>query len=99
MSPMIQGGRKSLIDERISDHTRPETTEMGEGRDLDDLPRSQKRAKTANSHVWFEYDGSDGAEPPKARRAGPLTEETRAKATVLRAVGACWRCRILKRPV
>ena len=58
--------------------------------------------RTAKTHGFVLESGtgpSSDSEARKPMRQGPLSEETRAQASRIRSIGACWRCRLQKNQV
>ena len=58
--------------------------------------------RTAKTHGFVLESGTgppSDSEARKPRRRGVLDEKTRAKASRVRSIGACWRCRLQKNQV
>ena len=56
-----------------------------------------KQPNTIEPHPWIQSPGKNEAEIKQPKRTGPLSKEGRLKASMTRSVGACWRCKMLKR--
>ena len=66
------------------------------------LPPRADSPRTAKTHGFVLESGtgpSSDSEARKPKRRGELNKETRAKASKVRSIGACWRCRLLKNQV
>ena len=66
------------------------------------LPPRADSPRTAKTHGFVLESGtgpSSDSEARKPKRRGELNKETRAKASKVRSIGACWRCRLQKNQV
>ncbi|CAD6444479.1 d421b121-ec5e-43db-98e0-5841cd8ee22f [Sclerotinia trifoliorum] len=62
---------------------------------LDNTPSSYQEGVFSSTPRFSSMPTTYGSSP---RRMGPLDSATRAKANAVKALGACWRCRFLRKP-